>query len=131
MLEGDKVTFVKILLIMGECSAIFFCFCSQNELSRFQAVFSFFLSYFLALILLEKLSEHVFFSLFFLCLVVEFILVEYNFSFPFFLFCRTFSIFVYLPGDLVVGVRFGCSASIPVSAPLFLPKIFPQKKKGP
>jgi len=26
MLEGDKETFVKILLIMSECSAIFFCF---------------------------------------------------------------------------------------------------------
>lgn len=46
MLARDKETFVKILLIMGECSAIFFCFCSQNELSRFQAVLSFFLSYF-------------------------------------------------------------------------------------
>lgn len=42
MLAGDRETIVKILLIMGECSAIFFCFCSQNELSRFQAVFSFF-----------------------------------------------------------------------------------------
>ena len=64
MLARDKETFVKILLIMGECSAIFFCFCSQNELSRFQAVFSFFLSDFSNIIILEKLSEHIFFDLF-------------------------------------------------------------------
>ena len=70
MLEGDKETFVKILLIMSECSAIYFCFCAKNELSRFQAVFSFFLSYLLNMIILEKLS--VFFYLFFLLLVVEY-----------------------------------------------------------
>lgn len=78
MLAGDKETFVKILLIMGECSAIFFCVCSQNELSRFQAVLSFFMSYFFNIIILEKLSEHIFFYLFFLFLVLEFLIVEYK-----------------------------------------------------
>lgn len=78
MLAGDKETFVKILRIMGECSAIFFCFCSQNELSRFQAVLSFFISYFNNIIILLKLSEHIFFYLFFLFLVLEFLIVEYK-----------------------------------------------------
>ena len=78
ILAGDKETFVKILLIMGECSAIFFFVCSQNELSRFQAVFSFFLSYMYTLMILDKLSEHRFFYLFFICLVLEFIFVEYT-----------------------------------------------------
>lgn len=40
--------------------------------------FSFFLSYFSIIILLDKLSENIFFSLFFLLLVLEFLLVEYK-----------------------------------------------------
>lgn len=66
MLDGQKEAFVQILLIMGECSAIYFCFCSKDELSRFQAVFSFFISSFLNMLILEKLAEHVFFCLFLL-----------------------------------------------------------------
>jgi hypothetical protein len=99
---------------MGECSAIFFCVCSQNELSRFQAVLSFFMSYFSNIIILEKLSEHIFFYLFFR---------------QFSLFCDTFSIFVYLPGDLVVGVRFGSDANITFSTPIFLPKLLTQRRR--
>lgn len=71
----DKEIFVKILLIMSECSAIIFCF---NSLSRFQAVFSFFLSYLSILILLDKFSVHIFLILFYLFLVLEFLIVEYK-----------------------------------------------------
>lgn len=80
MLAIDKEIFVKILLIMGECSAILFCFNCQNELSRFQAVLSFFLSYLSILILLDKFSVHIFVILFYLFLVLEFLIVEYKYK---------------------------------------------------
>lgn len=78
MLPIDKEIFVKILLIMGGCSAIIFCFYSQNELSRFQAVLSFFLSYLSILILLDKFSVQIFVIIFYLFLLLEYLMVKYN-----------------------------------------------------
>lgn len=69
---------------MGECSAIYFVFYSNNELSRGQSLFTFFISYFLILVILDKVSAHIFFFLFALFLVVELFLVEYMGFSPFY-----------------------------------------------
>lgn len=126
ILAGDKKPFVEILLIMGECSAIYFCFCSKNELSRFQAVFSFFMSYFCIIIILEKLSVYIFFDLFLLFLVLEFLLVEYTgfFSFNLLFFAILYAYLCICPA---VGVRFGFFATLPISTRLFLPKLLTQR----